>query len=82
MANIHLIESTLAEVRQQVTTTQRELEDRLLANNGAEDQETAALRYTLATLRSSEYSLMQVRRIATVRANGAARGWQVKQGED
>ncbi|KVG63758.1 hypothetical protein [Burkholderia pseudomultivorans] len=71
MADIKLIEAQLAEARQQTATAQRQLEDRLLANNGAEDEETASLRSVADLYRSREASLVRVREAAQ-RANSAA----------
>ncbi|KVE89136.1 hypothetical protein WI99_09735 [Burkholderia cepacia] len=71
MADIELIESRLAEARQQAATAQRELEERMLENNGAEDAETAQLRSIVDTHRSREATLIQVRKAAYA-ANSAA----------
>jgi len=71
MADIKLIEAQLAEARQQTATAQRQLEDRLLANNGAEDEETASLRTVADLHRSRESSLVRVREAAQ-RANSTA----------
>ena len=71
MADIKLIEAQLAEARQQTATAQRQLEDRLLENNGAEDEETASLRAVADLYRSREASLVRVR-VAAQRANTAA----------
>ncbi|MDW9226811.1 hypothetical protein C7S15_1372 [Burkholderia cepacia] len=71
MADIKLIEAQLAEARQQTATAQRQLEDRLLENNGAEDEETASLRAVADLHRSREASLVRVHQAAQ-RANTAA----------
>ncbi|HDR9767888.1 TPA: hypothetical protein QDC27_003238 [Burkholderia cepacia ATCC 25416] len=71
MADIRKIEAQLAEARQQTTTAQRQLEDRLLENNGAEDEETASLRAVADLHRSREASLVRVHHAAQ-RANTAA----------
>ncbi|MBU9221055.1 hypothetical protein [Burkholderia multivorans] len=71
MADIRKIEAQLAEARQQAATAQRQLEDRLLENNGAEDEETASLRSVADLYRSREASLVRVREAAQ-RANSAA----------
>ncbi|KWC78894.1 hypothetical protein [Burkholderia cepacia] len=71
MADIRKIEAQLAEVRQQTVTAQQQLEDRLLENNGAEDEETASLRAVADRHRSREASLVRVRETAQ-RANTAA----------
>lgn len=71
MADIRLIEAQLAEARQLTTTAQRQLEDQLLANNGAEDEETASLRAVADLHRSREASLVRVHQAAQ-RANTAA----------
>ncbi|VWC39406.1 hypothetical protein BLA6993_06940 [Burkholderia lata] len=71
MADIELIESRLVEARQQAATAQRELEERLLESNGAEDEETAQLRTIVETHRSREATLIQVRKAAFA-ANSAA----------
>ncbi|CAI8954870.1 MULTISPECIES: hypothetical protein [Burkholderia] len=71
MADIKLIEAQLAEARQQTATAQRQLEDRLLENNGAEDKETASLRAVADLHRSREASLVRVH-AAAQRANTAA----------
>ncbi len=64
MADIQLIETRLAEARQQAATAQRELEERMLENNGAEDAETAQLRSIVETHRSREATLIRVRKAA------------------
>ncbi|MEY8174212.1 hypothetical protein [Burkholderia multivorans] len=71
MADIQQIEAQLAEARQQAVTAQRQLEDLLLENNGAEDEETASLRSVADLYRSREVSLVRVREAAQ-RANTAA----------
>lgn len=71
MADIRLIEAQLAEARQQTATAQQQLEDRLLENNGAEDEETASLRAVADLHRSREASLVRVHG-AAARANSAA----------
>lgn len=71
MADIRKIEAQLAEARQQTATAQRQLEDRLLENNGAEDEETTSLRAVADQHRSREASLVRVREAAQ-RANSAA----------
>ncbi|MBR8165044.1 hypothetical protein KDW98_28280 [Burkholderia vietnamiensis] len=71
MADIRLIEAQLAEARQQTTIAQRQLEDRLLENNGAEDEESASLRVAADLHRSREASLVRVHEAAR-RANTAA----------
>ncbi|WP_306715151.1 hypothetical protein [Burkholderia dolosa] len=71
MADIKLIEAQLAEARQQAATAQRELEERMLENNGAEDKETASLRAVANLHRSREASLVRVHEAAQ-RANTAA----------
>ncbi|WP_342612473.1 hypothetical protein [Burkholderia ambifaria] len=71
MADIKLIEAQLAEARQQAATAQQQLEDRLLENNGAEDEETASLRSTADLCRARESSLVRVH-VAAQRANTAA----------
>ncbi|WP_175978915.1 hypothetical protein [Burkholderia sp. BCC1047] len=71
MADIRLIEAQLAEARQQTTIAQQLLEDRLLENNGAEDEETASLRAVADLHRSRETSLVRVHEAAQ-RANSAA----------
>ncbi|WP_175999421.1 hypothetical protein [Burkholderia stabilis] len=71
MADIRLIEAQLAEARQLTTTAQRQLEDRLLENNGAEDEETASLRAVADLHRSREASLVRVHQAAQ-RANTVA----------
>lgn len=70
MADIRLIEAQLAEARQQTATAQQQLEDRLLENNGAEDEETASLRAVADLHRSREASLVRVHQAAQ-RANTA-----------
>lgn len=71
MADVRKIEAQLAEARQQTATAQRQLEDRLLENNGAEDEETASLRAVAELHRSREASLVRVHEAAQ-RANTAA----------
>ncbi|MGS0894925.1 hypothetical protein ACVBGC_20675 [Burkholderia stagnalis] len=71
MADIRKIEAQLAEARQQTATAQRQLEDRLLENNGAEDEETVSLRAVADLHRSREASLVRVHQAAQ-RANTAA----------
>ncbi|WP_175901998.1 hypothetical protein [Burkholderia seminalis] len=71
MADVRKIEAQLAEARQQTATAQRQLEDRLLENNGAEDEETASLRAVADLHRSREASLVRVHEAAQ-RANSAA----------
>ncbi|KWH61603.1 hypothetical protein [Burkholderia anthina] len=71
MADIRLIEAQLAEARRQTATAQQQLEDRLLENNGAEDEETASLRFVADLHRSREASLVRVHEAAQ-RANSAA----------
>ncbi|KGX51283.1 hypothetical protein [Burkholderia pseudomallei] len=71
MADIQLIEAQLADARRQTATAQRQLEDRLLENNGAEDEETASLRSVADLYRSREASLARVRE-AAYKANSAA----------
>ncbi|AHI65987.1 hypothetical protein [Burkholderia thailandensis] len=71
MADIRLIEAQLAEARQQTAIAQQQLEDRLLENNGAEDEETASLRSAADLHRSREASLVRVH-VAAQRANTAA----------
>ncbi|KVR68560.1 hypothetical protein WK24_13010 [Burkholderia vietnamiensis] len=71
MADIQLIESRLAEARRQAATAQRELDERLLENNGAEDKETASLRAEVETHQSREAALIRVRKTA-YDANSAA----------
>ncbi|KWE26360.1 hypothetical protein WL74_12600 [Burkholderia cepacia] len=71
MADIRLIEAQLAEARQQTATAQQQLEDRLLENNGAEDEETASLRSAADLHRSREASLVRVHEAAQ-RANTTA----------
>ncbi|HDR9872987.1 TPA: hypothetical protein QDE31_24935 [Burkholderia cenocepacia] len=71
MADIRLIEAQLAEARQQTAIAQQLLEDRLLENNGAEDEETASLRSAADLHRSREASLVRVHE-AALRANTAA----------
>ncbi|MDR8049584.1 hypothetical protein [Burkholderia cenocepacia] len=71
MADIRLIEAQLAEARQQTAIAQQLLEDRLLENNGAEDEETASLRSAADLHRSREASLVRVHEAAQ-RANTAA----------
>ncbi|WP_176317785.1 hypothetical protein [Burkholderia vietnamiensis] len=71
MADIRLIEAQLAEARQQTAIAQQQLEDRLLENNGAEDEETASLRTAADLHRSREASLVRVHEAAK-RANTAA----------
>lgn len=71
MADIRLIEAKLAEARQQTAIAQQQLEDRLLENNGAEDEETASLRTAADLHRSREASLVRVHEAAQ-RANSAA----------
>ncbi|MBH9659422.1 hypothetical protein JAO05_30545 [Burkholderia pseudomallei] len=71
MADIRLIEAQLAEARQQTAIAQQLLEDRLLENNGAEDEETASLRSAADLQRSRQASLVRVHEAAQ-RANTAA----------
>jgi|GEM_PF-2644874 len=71
MADIRLIEAQLADARQQTAIAQQQLEDRLLENNGAEDEETASLRAAADMHRSREASLVRVHEAAQ-RANTAA----------
>lgn len=71
MADIQQIEAQLTEARQQAATAQRQLEERLLDYNGAEDAETASLRSAADLYRSREASLVRVREAAQ-RANSAA----------
>ncbi|KFL51440.1 hypothetical protein JM78_23740 [Burkholderia pyrrocinia] len=72
MADIKLIEAQLAEARQQAAAAQRELDERLLENNGAEDAETVSLRAEVEAHRSRESSLVRVREAAYKVSSAAA----------
>lgn len=71
MVDIQLIEAQLTEARQQAATAQQQLEDRLLKNNGVEDEETASLRAVADLHRSREATLVRVHEVA-YKANSAA----------